>query len=148
MDRELSSPLTFFYKYIFLILWFAGFGLGCREVLFSGNIDSRWIQFMLLWLAISLFIYYSTGSIKKVSLAGDYMHVSNFLRTEKIPLSKISTIDGTSFLSPKLVWFVLSEPSSFGVKITFLPRHRMSSGLGKHPIIAELQKDLDQLLLL
>ena len=67
--------------------------------------------------------------------------VSNFLKTEEIPINHIETIDGSSFLSPKLIWFNLKESSAFGKRITFLPRHRMGSGLGKHPLVHELTQE-------
>ena len=141
--RELSSPLTFFYKFIFPLLWLGGFGYGVRSVIFSPQAyDARWLQYMVIWLGVFLFIYFTTGDVKKVHIDGNRLVVSNFFSTEEINISMVAAVDGTSFLSPKLVWFILKEPSSFGKKISFLPRHRMSAGLGKHPVVQELQKEL------
>ncbi len=141
--RELSSPLSFFYKFVFLVLWFGGFGYGVRDVIFfSDGFDTRWMQYTGLWLGISVFIFFTTGSIKKVVIDGDFLLVSNFIKADKIPLNHISTVDGSTFLSPRLVWVILKEKSIFGKRITFLPKHRMSSGLGKHPIVHELEEEL------
>ncbi len=140
--KELSSPLTFFYKFVFPLLWFGGFGFGGRKVIFSPeSYDARWLQYVGLWLGITIFMYFTTGDVKKVYLDGKKLIVSNFFSTDQIDISQVSAVDGTTFLSPKLVWFTLKEPSSFGKKIAFLPRHRMSSGLGKHPLVHDLQKE-------
>ncbi|MFN2355842.1 MAG: hypothetical protein ABR512_15135 [Desulfopila sp.] len=141
--KELSSLFTFFYKYIFIFLWFIGFGFGVRDAVFSPEaFDAGWLQYIALWLGVTIFIYFSTGGIKKVELDGRKLIVSNFLRSEHIDMSQITNVDGSSFLSPRLVWFDLKEKSSFGSRITFLPRHRITKGLGKHPVVAELKEEL------
>ena len=141
--KELSSPLTFFYKYVVIFVWFAGFGYGLREVLFTAPAyDARWFQYLAIWLGITIFMYFTTGTIKRVAIDGDTLIVSNFLTSDRIELSRIKTIDGSTFLSPKLVWFTLNGTSAFGSRITFLPKRRMQSGFGKHPIVQELTKEL------
>jgi len=142
--RELSSPLSFFYKFVFIFLWFVGFGFGARGVLFNAPyFDSRWFQYAVLWLGVTAFVFFTTGTIKKVAIDGKFLVVSNFLRTEKIALGKIRSVDGSSFLSPKLVWISFNEKSAFGDRVTFLPKHRMQSGgLGKHPLVKELTDEL------
>jgi len=141
--RELSSPLSFFYKFIFLFLWFAGIGYAARDAIFvQAAYDAKWFQYVGIWLGVSVFIFFTTGTIKRVAIEGKYLVVSNFIRAEKIELSRIGSIDGSTFLSPKLVWIKLKDNSSFGRRITFLPKHRLQSGLGKHPIIKELSEEL------
>lgn len=141
--KELSSPLTFFYKFVVIFLWFAGFGYGVREVLFiEPAYDARWLQYFAIWLGISVFMYFTTGTIKRVAIDGDKLIVSNFLKSEEIEITNIKSIDGSTFLSPKLVWFTLKEKSVFGSRITFLPKRRMQSGFGKHPIVQELTQEL------
>lgn len=140
--KELSSSLTFFYKFIVVLIWIAGFGFGTREVLLAGPSDPRWYQYASIWLIFGVFIFFSTGHIKKVILHKDHLVVSNFLKTVKVPVADIEAVDGSSFLSPKLVWFQLKKPSEFGLKISFIPERRMSPGIGKHPLVAELNKQL------
>jgi hypothetical protein len=141
--KELSTPLTFFYKFIFPLLWFGGIGFGVRKVVFSPEAyDARWLQYMAIWLGVTAFMFFTTGDVKKVYLDGKKLIVSNFYSKIEIDVEQISGVDGSTFLSPRLVWFTLKEPSSYGKKITFLPKHRMSAGLGKHPVVQELQKEL------
>lgn len=144
MQRELSSRFTFFYKYIVIGIWFCGFALGTQEVLLAGPDHPKWLQYFATWLLFTGFIYFATGSIKKVTLTGKELVVSNFIRSEVIAVSEVDSVDGSTFLSPKLVWFNLKNPSPFGSrKISFIPAHRMTAGIGKHPLVIELTKEFD-----
>jgi hypothetical protein len=141
--KELSSSLTFFYKYVVLVLWIVGFGIGGRDILFgSATYDLSWLQYMTTWLLIASFFFFITGPIKKVEMEGQKLIVSNYLRTEKIDMAQITAVDSFSFFTPKLVWFTLRDESSFGKKIIFLPRHRVGAGLGKHPLVFEMRRQL------
>ena len=140
--KELSSSLTFFYKYGAVPLWLAAFGLGSWEVLTAGPQDPRWVKYLAAWLGVAIFLFFTTGHIKKVTLDGDQLVVSNYLHSESIPVSRVAAVDGSTWLSPKLVWLTLRSPCAFGRKITFIPVRRMAKGIGKHPLVAELSQDL------
>lgn len=142
--QMLSSKYTFFYKFVFLFIWVVGFGLGAREVIFfSPEHDLRWTQYVVTWGAIAVFIFFATGSIKTVTLdrKKKVLVVSNFFKTHNISFENIEDIDGSSFLSPKLVWFTLKTPSEFGRKINFLPAVRPQRSIGKHPMVIDLRKE-------
>ena len=141
--RELSSPFTFFYKYIFIFIWFFGFGFGILDTLMvTEPFSTTWMQYVAVWLGVTLFIFFTSGNIKKVLIDGDELVVTNFLKTDRLPLTGIAGVDGSTFLSPRLVWINLKEPSQFGSRIVFLPKHRLTKGLGKHPIVHELKEEL------
>jgi len=142
--QTISSKYTFFYKYIFILIWIFGFGTGTRDVLFiNPQFDAKWLQYAATWLIVGLFIYLATGSIKIVSLdrENNRITVSNFIKTEVIGRDEIIAIDGSSLLSPKLVWFLLKKDSSFGRRITFMPAHKPSRPIGKHPLVSELRRE-------
>lgn len=141
--KELSSPFTFFYKYVFILIWLAGFGLGTYETLLDGPGNPRWTQYMTIWAIFAVFIFFSTGSVKKVTMSKNKIQISNFLRTEEIDVNDVESVDGSTYLSPRLVWFNLKKPCSFGTKITFIPAIRKAKGIGKHPLVHELAKELD-----
>ncbi|MFW2366292.1 MAG: hypothetical protein ACN4GW_07730 [Desulforhopalus sp.] len=144
--QTLSSKYTFFYKFIFILIWFFGFALGTREVLFiDPQFDSQWTQYLLAWLLITLFIFFATGSIKSVSLDREkkQLVVSNYIKTETINFSEIIAVDGSSLLSPKLVWVILKKKSQFGRKISLMPAHRPARSIGKHPLVMELHEELN-----
>lgn len=142
--QTLSSNYTLFYKFIFIFTWIIGFGFGTREVIFiDPSFDAKWIQYAGSWVGITLLIYFMTGSIKQVTLNREKkrLEVSNFIKSETIDLSEIEDIDGSKFLSPKLVWITLKNNSSFGTKITFMPAHRPARGIGIHPLVIELREE-------
>lgn len=141
--KELSSPFTFFYKYIFILIWIVGFGLGTHEILLAGPENPKWIQYITIWALFASFIFFSTGNVKKVTMYKKKIVVSNFLKTEEIALSNIESVDGSTYLSPRLVWFNLKSSSGFGKKITFIPAIRKAKGIGKHPLVHELARDLE-----
>lgn len=141
--KELSSPLTFFYKYVFILLWLVGFAAGTNGILLAGPAEPRWGQYLIIWIVIALCIFFSCGHVKKVTLKGKKLQISNFLKTVEIDVADIASVDGSSFLSPRLVWFQLRTPCAFGSKITFLPAHRKARGIGKHPLVQELARELN-----
>lgn len=140
--RVLSSPHTFFYKYVYQSLWLAGFTLGTKEVLLAGPGDPRYIKYLVIWALFTLFIHFCTGSIKKVAIRDNQLFVSNYLTERQIPLTEISTIGGSSFMSPKQVWFTIQPPGQSPEKISFIPEGKRVRGPGKHPLVAELAKEL------
>ena len=95
----------------------------------------------MLWLAITLFIFFSCGHVKKVTLHGTTLKISNFLTTIEIDVSDVLAVDGSTFLSPRLVWLQLKTPCAFGSKITFIPAHRKARGIGKHPLVQDLARE-------
>lgn len=140
----LSSKYTFFYKYIFIFIWFIGFGIGTKEIIFmSPSYDARWIQYTGAWLGVSVLIYFITGSIKQVQLQREnkQLIVSNFLKSVTISVSEISDVSGSKFLSPRLVWITLDKKSNFGTRIIFMPANRPSRSIGVHPLVMELRKE-------
>lgn len=144
--QKLSSRHTFFYKYIFILTWILGFAAGTREVLFiDPQFDARWIQYALAWLLITLFIFFATGSIKTVTLNREkkQLTVSNYLKSEIIDCDDVIAVDGSSLLSPKLVWITLKKSTTFGNKISFLPAHRPARSIGKHPLVMELREEFN-----
>lgn len=141
--KQLSSSLTFFYKFVLIFVWLIGFGIGSRAVLLAGPDEPRWKMYMVAWLAITTFIFFSCSHIKKVAIQGKKLVVSNFFKTEEIDLSEIESVDGSSYLSPRQVWFTLKRPCTFGQKIVFIPVNRKARGIGKHPLVMELAKELD-----
>lgn len=127
-------------------MWLLGFGIGTRELLFiDPQFDDQWVQYTLAWLLIGLFIFFATGSIKTVVLDREkrQLTVSNYLKTVTIDCDEIVSVDGSSLLSPKLVWITLNKRTSFGRKISFMPAHRPTRSIGKHPMVMELREEFN-----
>ena len=127
-------------------MWLFGFGIGAKEtLLIDPQFDDQWVQYALAWLLIGLFIFFATGSIKTVVLDREkkQLKVSNYLKTLIINCDDISSVDGSSLLSPKLVWITLNKSCTFGRKISFMPAHRPTRSIGKHPMVLELREEFN-----
>ncbi len=117
--------------------------MGTYEILLAGPDNPRWAQYITIWIVFAVFIFFSSGNVKKVTMSNKKIQISNFLRTEEIDIKDVESVDGSSYLSPRLVWFNLKNPCSFGTKISFIPAIRKAKGIGKHPLVHELAKDLN-----
>jgi hypothetical protein len=135
--RQISSSLTFFEKYVFIIVWSSIFGVGAISMLISNHKD-KWV-FISAWVLGTIVIYFWTGKIKKVEFDGEKFIISNFLKKEVILASNVKSVSGTFFISPELVRIELKEESSFGKIISFIPRFRFNI-FNQHPVVDELKK--------
>ena len=144
--QQISAKFTFFYKYLVLLGWVVGFAWAGRTILFSPPyFTGQWLPYAGIWLLVAVLLILLTGSIKSVRLdhQARRIEVSNFLKTTSIDYREIAAVDGSAFLSPKLVWFDLKSASMFGKRIAFMPVHRWTGlGIGKHPLIYELRSQL------
>lgn len=130
MNRSLSSNLTLFWR-IFAAGWIIYFLLvgvyGVWEWLsvskgsdapLSGGKLAGLIAFGLV---SSIFVHLMAGSLKRVSIAGDRLLVSNYLREIVIPLSQVEYVDGPDWSSLRRITLALRAPSEFGEAIIFAP---------------------------
>ena len=144
--RELSSRWTFFQKRVFPPLWIGGFSLVTLLMFlvpdsFHGSMDvraARWI-FAGATLVGGGFIYWACMRLKKVTLVGDILIVSNFRDEIQVPLRDIETVSGSLSVSPELIWIEFRRPTAFGSKIVFMPKMRFLHGFTRHPLVAELR---------
>jgi len=138
--QRLSTSLTYFYKVILPIFWIIFF-LGFFIILL--NLDMALagiISFLIAGLPFSLLFWLYLSSIKKVSIDGDFLYVSNFKKATEIPLSQISSVSENVWVLPRKITVRLSESSVFGEKITFLGYHQSFLFFKTHPAIAEIRK--------
>jgi hypothetical protein len=133
--RQLSSQMTFFYKFVFAPTWIGAFTLATLSMAFSSEAHPELRSFALVTVLGSAFLYWAVGRLKRVELDGEWLVVSNYFKTVRIPLRDISEVGGSLLMSPELVWLSLSRPSPFGKKIVFMPPLRFSLGLSRHPIV-------------
>jgi hypothetical protein len=105
--------------------------------------DMRW-SFLAITLLGGLFLYWVCGRLKKVTLSGDAVLVSNFFQTARLPLADVIRVSASRLLSPETVWLRLARPSSFGTSIAFIPRRRFTLGLTEHPIAAEIRRSAEE----
>ncbi len=141
--KTISSSMTFFYKYIFSILWSGGFGVGTLLMFISDQNEMPKFSFLTAWILGTTIIYLITGRIKKVDFDGKTFTVSNFSKSITIDVSQVKSVSGSVLLSPELVWFKLKEESGFRKTIIFMPKFRFFSGFSQSPMVEELRQKCD-----
>ena len=140
--RTFSSSLTFFYKYIFTLVWVGFFGFGTISMFLSdSSSDAPKYQFLFTWIIGTLLVYLICGRLKKVQIEDRKVYISNYFQSTEIDISALKSVSGSIFLAPELVWFKVEPSSIFGQTIIFMPPLRIFCGFTQHPLVKEL-KDL------
>lgn len=142
MKRRLSSLQTPLAKVVFPAFWIPLFGSGTLTAFLGGfsgaDADMKWVL-LFAWVVGSAFIYWSCIRLKEVSVDGDYLYVSNYIKKARIPLSEIYDVTENVWLNIHPVTIHLKSPSEFGDKIIFMPQVRFFAFFGTHPVVAELK---------
>jgi len=141
LNRQLSSRVTFFQKFVFPIFWIGTFAVTMFVAAAPGNAFPalRWI-FLTVTVGGGAWIYWSCGRLKRVRLSGDSLLVSNFRDEMRVPLSQIERVTGSILMNPELVWVHFRRPTAFGDRIVFMAPWRWPSGFSRHPVVGELQR--------
>ena len=139
MKRTISSPVTFIYKVIFPSVWIGGFGLG-TVLMFLLSDDRAWGWMSLIALCLGTGgLSFLCFPLKTVEIAGDDLAISNFFKTIKVPLSRISDVTECRWINSHPVWVHFKETTEFGTKIMFMPGGRVWP-FTAHPIVRELKR--------
>jgi hypothetical protein len=145
--EELSTRWTYFYKYIFPALWIGGFASGTCVMWFQSLVNRaadpeiasmRWI-FLLATIVGSTVIIWSSRRLKKVSMDGQFLYVSDFSNEIQVPLSAISKVTENRWDNSHPVTIYFSQPTDFGQKITFMPTIRMFGFWSSHPVVDKIR---------
>lgn len=138
--KQISSRLTFFHKFI-LPLWFI---LGVTDILYwSGNTrkigpDTEPYFLPLMLIGFCIWTLWLGWPLKKVSIFGDKLYVSNFRKEIAVPISEIVNVRGNILTDPQRVTIYLRNETEFGSKIRFIAKYRWFACWTKHPIVNEL----------
>ena len=134
-----STRLTFFYKYIFIVLWVGIFGFGTIAVFNSQETALTKYGILFLSVVSTVNFYLIFGRVKKVEISENKLCVSNFISSIEINLAEIKSISGSVLLYPALIWLKLKSPTKFGRTITFIPKQRFFGAFTQHPMVDELK---------
>jgi hypothetical protein len=127
---RISSQWTFFYKWIFPLIWF-GF-LAVIVVAPFVVATKRPAPTFLIMPAIMAFVGYAImkrmifGLVDDVFDAGDALVVKNRDQEERIALSDIINVNYSQFQSPARITLSLRRPSVFGDQISFFAPMRLN----------------------
>ena len=148
--RELSSAWTYFYKVIFPVIWIGGFAFVTLLMFtapdaFEGDDprEFRWLFFGATLVGTGL-LYWFCIRLKKVTLRGDTLVITNFRRQIVVPLRDVEKVSGSILMSPELMWIHFRHPIEFGTKIVFMPPWRFFGGYTRHPLVRELNTLIEQ----
>lgn len=142
--RLLSSRLTFFYKFVFPLLFvawivwlgaflFAGRGVG------MGQVPSGFLLLVALIAAVNfIWMGWLTLRSHRVEADAENFYVSNFGKEIVIPRSDLYEATEMRWFQPYWITLRLRRPSEFGDRIMFIPPWRFGSFWTANPMVDEL----------
>ena len=139
MPRVISSALTFFYKFVFPLVWIAGFGAGTIVVLLVRPRDLPWPIFPVFWLLGSVAFGWCFGRLKKVTVDADGLLISDYFREVRVPWRSISEVKGRMMNQP-LITITLHADIGLGSSVIFIPKVRFLWPFQEHPAAEELRE--------
>jgi len=149
MHRTLSSAQTFLMKFVFPVLWIGGFAAGTTAMFLAGEgqydgagqpppSEMKWI-FLLVTLAGSAFIYWCCVRLKRVSIDGSSLVISNYLKEIVVPLRELERVSENRWINIHPVTLSFRRETDFGRSVVFMPRMRLFSFLSSHPVVEEIR---------
>lgn len=147
MPRTLSSAQTLFMKVFFPAIWIGGFTSITIAMFLNGLHDRfgrptpepiKWV-FLVTTLVGTALIYWSCIRLKRVSLDGSSLIISNFVTEVAVPLSDLEKVSENRWVSSHPVTLVFRQETAFGRSIVFIPKVRWFGFLSSHPVVQELR---------
>jgi len=138
--KQISSRLTFIYKYIlppliliFLIRMFFGWLATTNP---SPNMPPTFMPY--IFLGYFIWSAWIGWPLKRVSIFGEKLYVSNYLKEIVIPISEIIDVSSNIFIGPQRVKIYLRDETEFGSEIIFLAKCHWVGRWSTPPIVNEL----------
>jgi hypothetical protein len=138
--KNISSSLTFLYKYVFCYIWYSIGGIAS----FVAALNYKSLgPFVFVWIAFYIalcFLFYTTLSkLKIVKISKNMLYISEHKEEIVVQIDDIESISDCRFFTPELIYIKLKTKNVFGDKIIFAPATRLFRAK-KHPIVQELNK--------
>ena len=136
---RLSTSLTFFWKFIFPIIFICGF----LTLLIKGYVEEE-LDLLPVFVAIFILIvvlYVFFGRTKNVTMDDQCLYVDNFFKTAKIPLSNIKSVSHL-IMYPRFIFIVFKEKSEFGKRIIFIGYTEFFLFYSTHPAVHKLKSKI------
>jgi len=132
MKRRLSSIVNPFYKFTPLVM------LGYCLFLVTYDYRAESLPAAVFCLLLFGLLAKLSSRLKQVSLAGDTLYVSNYLRQIRIPLSEVASVEASSIWGwhPLTVAITLRKPTEFGGRVVFVPR---GLGYSADEVVADIR---------
>jgi hypothetical protein len=147
--RRISSRTTFWYKWVFPIIWFGGlaaFAVVGLLINVTGYRPER-LPFIILPIVMAAFGYFFMKKlvfdlVDEVWDDGTSLIFRNRGREDRVRLSEIMNVSYSPLINPPRVTLMLRQPSNFGSEISFAPPIRFIP-FAKSPVIEDLIRRID-----
>lgn len=147
--RRISSRTTFWYKWVFPIIWFGGLAAFAVVGLLINVIGYRaeFLPFLILPVVMAAFGYVLMKKlvfdlVDEVWDDGAALIVRDRGREDRVALSNIMNVSYSPLINPPRVTLMLRQPSNFGSEISFSAPVRFVP-FAKSPVIEDLIRRID-----
>lgn len=137
-----STSATLFLKFFIPTFWMVFFGIFNIALWVSGKQVGSFpratfnIGFAIFFLVGIAILYYALMRLKRVEMDGDFVYVTNYLKTSRYPWHNVEKIVERDYLFFKSIDLYLITPGQFGKKMTFVAsQKRFNEFLKSHPPI-------------
>ena len=147
MHRRMSSRATIYYKIILPVFWIGGFAVATVAI-FASNLQNQnanpapiWLGGLFLGMTVvgAIALCWVCVPLKVVWLEDGQLCVSNYLRTEHIPLADIDDIQEWAVINIHPVIVRFGRNTGQPRTIQFIPpQHWLNRGT--YPIVEELRE--------
>ena len=119
--RTISSPMTFFYKFVFTGVWILVAGAAAVSAFTDpGSSRSPWLG-AAFWLVSGTLLWMLVGTLKRVRIDDGRLLISNYVSERVVPLSEVSSVSQNTLLAPSVVTLDLKAHGGAGSSIRFIP---------------------------
>lgn len=140
--KNLSSSITFFHKFISPFVSLVAIVFMVRVV--NGGLVRQlptFAMFVILaafagGMAMTIWLAYM---IKKVSVDGEYLIVSDYKHEIAVPLSDIYDVSEMRWMQPYWITITFRRPTAFGDSILFVPPFRLLSFWVANPLVDQIR---------
>lgn len=135
--RTISSSWTFAAKFVPFTLWNVFLGTQIGPLLVDQD-GVKWVP-LFFWITGALMLWWSYGRIKKVEYDDEYLYVSNFLKTVRVPLSRVCEMwEVSDRVRPRHIFISFKDQTPFGRRIVFWPSPQVRQS-GVSSLVRKLQ---------
>lgn len=150
-NGQLSSSVTFIYKFVFPAIWIliGGFLLfvtveGIHRTSFPDTLTSLLI--VVPWLLGIAFLLWFAAPILRVELRDGRIYASNYRREIEIQRSDIASVSQNVWVNVRPITLHLRNETPFGTRIRFIPPGRVIFAFWKEDPLVDKLRELAGLL--
>lgn len=137
MKEQLSSRMTFLYKFVFPVL-FVLLAYDFFHERWSGFKTNERIMYTSLLVILGLLTFWFCCWLKKIYVIGDRIFISNYIREICVDRSDIADVRFFYFGKLPFVWIYFDYKTPLGRSVFFTPYYKMFTYYA-HPVLNYLE---------